>query len=143
MPPIRNTQKSFFAGHFVGSSQDSGVLAPRSGPHREGLQDPYIHCHNRKELHDSLKQMLETEGPVIWRHRFPAGPGDHPRPCLRRKLPDGRMVSRPLHEMAPLLSEDEIRENMTFLAFRMAKAAKPAGGRINRRDHILVRCRKS
>jgi hypothetical protein len=31
-----------------------------------------------------------------------------------KRLPDGKMVSRPLHEMAPLLSDEEIRENMTF-----------------------------
>jgi acetolactate synthase-1/2/3 large subunit len=110
---IRNTQKSFFAGHFVGSSQDSGVSLPDLDLIAKAYKIPYIHCHNRKELHNSLKQMLETEGPVI------CGIDSQPDQVIipgvpSKKLPDGRMVSRPLHEMAPLLSEDEIRENMTF-----------------------------
>jgi acetolactate synthase-1/2/3 large subunit len=110
---IRNTQKSFFAGHFVGSSADSGVSLPDLDLIAQAYKIPYIHCTNRKELHDCLKRTLEMEGPVI------CGIDSHPDQVIMpgvpsKKLPDGRMVSRPLHEMAPLLSDDEIRENMTF-----------------------------
>jgi acetolactate synthase I/II/III large subunit len=110
---IRNTQNSFFSGHFVGSTQDSGVSLPDLDLIAQAYRLPYIHCRNRSELHDCMKRMMETEGPVICgidsltdQVIIPGVPS--------KRLPDGRMVSRPLHEMAPLLSDEEIRENMTF-----------------------------
>ena len=74
---------------------------------------PHLHCHNRAELYDCIKQLLATDGPIILgidslldQAVLPGVPST--------RLPDGRMVSRPLHEMAPLLSDEEMRENMTF-----------------------------
>jgi acetolactate synthase I/II/III large subunit len=110
---IRNTQNSFFAGHLVGSSCDSGVSLPDLDLIAAAFKIPHMHCHNRSELRGCLTRMLATEGPIICgidsqvdQVIIPGVPST--------KLPDGRMVSRPLHEMAPLLSEEETRENMTF-----------------------------
>jgi acetolactate synthase-1/2/3 large subunit len=110
---IRNTQNSFFAGHMVGSSRDSGVSLPDLDLIAQAFKIPHLHCHNRAGLREFIKCMLATDGPVI------LGIDSQPDQVIlpgvpSTRLPDGRMVSRPLHEMAPLLSDEELRENMTF-----------------------------
>ncbi len=97
---IRNTQKTFFDGFFVGSTPSSGVTLPNTEKicHAYGLA--YERCENRGALSDAIGRVLAHKGPVlcevmgqISQRILPAVPS--------QLLPDGSMRSKALHEMAP------------------------------------------
>ena len=108
---IRNTQNAFFEGHLVGSSSDSGVSMPPLEKIADAYGIPFISCASRAQLSDAMRRTLEAEGPVIC--GVSAQPDQSIIPTVSSvRLPDGRMQSKPLHDMFPFLSEEDIRKNM-------------------------------
>ena len=110
---IRNTQKAFFDGYFVGSSKDSGVSMPPLEKIADAYGIPFIHCKSRTQLGDAVIQTIDTKGPVICGVRAQTDQAIIPTVSSVR-LPNGKMQSRPLHDMFPFLSEDEIKKNMVI-----------------------------
>ena len=108
---IRNTQKAFFGGHFVGSSCGSGVSMPPLEKIADAYGIPFVKCAYRGRLSDALRQTLETRGPVICGVRAQTDQSIIPTVSSVR-LPSGRMQSKPLHDMFPFLSDEDIRKNM-------------------------------
>jgi acetolactate synthase I/II/III large subunit len=108
---IRNTQKAFFGGHFVGSSIDSGVSMPPLEKIANAYEIPFIQCAYRAQLIDAVRQTLEAKGPVICGIKAQADQSIIPSVSSVR-LPNGRMQSKPLHDMFPFLSEEDLRMNM-------------------------------
>jgi acetolactate synthase-1/2/3 large subunit len=108
---IRNTQGSYFAGHYVGASRDSGVSLPSVEKLADTYGLPYVSCPARACLGSALRKMLDTPGPVVC--GITAQPDQQILPAVQSmRMPDGRMTSRPLHDMFPFLSEGELYENM-------------------------------
>jgi acetolactate synthase-1/2/3 large subunit len=97
---IRNTQKSFFNGFFVGSTPASGVTLPDTRKICEAYGLTYLCCNTRRDLIKSIRQVLTTSGPVLCEIM-----GQHDQRILpavpSQLLPDGSMRSKALHEMAP------------------------------------------
>jgi acetolactate synthase-1/2/3 large subunit len=100
---IRNTQKNFFQGFFVGSTPGSGVTFPDLRKICEAYGLPYVRCENRGVLPQRLREVLDAKGPVICevmaqvdQRILPAVPS--------YLLPDGSMRSKALHEMAPAVA---------------------------------------
>ncbi len=100
---IRNTQKSFFQGFFVGSTPESGVTFPDLRRICEAYGLLYLRCENRSVLPQRLREALDAKGPVVCevmaqvdQRILPAVPSF--------LLPDGSMRSKALHEMAPPLA---------------------------------------
>ena len=99
---IRNTQKNFFQGFFVGSTPDSGVTLPDLRKICEAYGLPYIRCENRGVLAQRLRAVLDVEGPVIC--EVMAQVDQRILPVVPSSLlPDGSMRSKALHEMVPEL----------------------------------------
>ena len=97
---IRNTQKSFFKGFFVGSTPESGVTLPDTRRICEAYGLPYVRIENRAALAERLREVLGTQGPLICevmaqvdQRILPAVPSF--------MLADGTMRSKALHEMLP------------------------------------------
>lgn len=109
---IRNTQNSFFKGHFVGSSRDSGVSMPELAGIAHAYGIAYVACASRAELRDALRETLATPGPVICGVKGQPDQAIIPTVSSVR-LPSGAMQSKPLHDMFPFLSEAEVQKNMT------------------------------
>ncbi|SFE86102.1 acetolactate synthase-1/2/3 large subunit [Paenibacillus algorifonticola] len=108
---IRNTQNAYFSGHYVGTSIDSGVSIPDLDKIANAYGIPYIACENRYGLKDAINQALAIEGPVI------CGITSQPNQLIiptvsSAKLDDGRMVSKPIHDMFPFLDPEELKKNM-------------------------------
>lgn len=109
---IRQTQKNFFGEPLVGIGEDSRDL---SFPDMEKLSAaygyPYVCAHHNSQLGKAVETALSTEGPVIcevfvsWDQNF------EPKSAAKR-LPDGTMVSPPLEDMSPFLSDEEMDRNM-------------------------------
>ena len=110
---IRSTQQRFFDGFLVGSSDSSGVTLPPLDRIAAAYGIPFINCVDRTSLDRSISEVFETPGPVICQVRCLQMQDVIPGvPSMR--MPNGKMKSRPLHEMAPLLSDDELRTVFPF-----------------------------
>ena len=108
---IKTTQKAFFGGKFVGSEASSGVILPSFEKLAAAYGLPYFKLENNQELDAKLPQIFATPGPVLIEVILDPFEILGPK-AASKKLPDGRMVSAPLEDMAPFLPRDEFQENM-------------------------------
>lgn len=110
---IRQTQSKFFSDRpMVGIGEDSGDL---SFPSMEKLAFaygyPYIAAKTNSELAAAVKKAYATEGPVIMEAFVTKEQNFEPK-SSGKQLPDGRMISPPLEDLVPFLSDEEMNENM-------------------------------
>ena len=109
---IRQTQKNFFGEPLVGIGGDSRDL---SFPNMEKLAwaygYPYVSARRNGELGEAIERTLAMEGPVICEIFVTTDQNFEPKSAAKR-LPDGTMVSPPLEDLFPFLSEEEMDENM-------------------------------
>jgi acetolactate synthase-1/2/3 large subunit len=97
---IRNTQKTFFGGFYVGSTADSGVTLPDTAKICAAYGLSYVRCPDRGALRATIRQVLAQPGPVLC--EVMAQPDQRILPAVASKLlPDGTMRSNALHQMAP------------------------------------------
>jgi len=108
---IKTTQRSFFGGFFVGSEPGSGVKLPSLEKLAAAYGLPYFRLVNNQELDAKLPAVFAAEGPVLVEVMLDPFEELGPK-AASRKLPDGRMVSAPLEDMAPFLPREELAENM-------------------------------
>ena len=108
---IKLTQKSFFNGHFVGSDPGSGVILPDMEKLAAAYGLPYYRLRNNQEAEELLAEILASDGPVVTEVML--DPFEVPGPkAASKRLPDGRMVSAPLEDLAPFLPREEFLANM-------------------------------
>ncbi|MBI4225973.1 thiamine pyrophosphate-binding protein [Candidatus Roizmanbacteria bacterium] len=108
---IRLTQKGLFEGRIVASSQDSGVGIPNMLKIAKAYGFKTERINNHAEMERKIKKVLSTPGPVFCEVMVSPDQGFWPK-AASMKLPDGSFVSRPLEDMAPFLSREELKENM-------------------------------
>lgn len=98
---IRNTQRSFFDGFYVGSTPGSGVTLPDTAKIANAYGIEYIRCQNRSALSGTLRHVLDTPtGPVLC--EVMAQQNQRVLPAVPSALqPDGQIRSKALHEMLP------------------------------------------
>ena len=103
---IKTTQKAFFGGFFVGSESGSGVTLPSFEKLAAAYGLPYFKLANNQELDEKLPEVFADDGPVLVEAMLDPFEVLGPKAASRR-LPDGKMVSEPLDNMAPFLPEEE------------------------------------
>lgn len=108
---IRLTQNGLFAGRLVASSEDSGVSCPdiikvakAYGVHTERIT-------SHKDMDKTIKKVLSYKGPVACEIIVSPDMQFSPK-SASMQLKDGTFVSRPLEDMAPFLSREELKNNM-------------------------------
>jgi acetolactate synthase-1/2/3 large subunit len=108
---IRQTQAAYFERRWVGIDAASGVgfpdfvkLAGAFGLKAERLTD-------EADADAVIRSVLAEAGPVLCEVVLPTDYAFEPKLSSAR-LPDGRMVSKPLEDLSPLLDRDEFRSNM-------------------------------
>lgn len=99
---IRNTQNNYFSGHLVGSSEETGVWFPSIHKIAEAYCIPFFSVADLEDLKSILAKVLKNPGPVICEVITPANAEIIPS-VSSQKLPDGTMISKPLHDMYPFL----------------------------------------
>ena len=112
---IRASQKGFF-GSTVGESPASGV----SFPNFEELAKAHGLAFTRLDMQDftsPLQKTLDMPGPVLCEVILDQEQGFEPRQSSHQ-LPDGRIVSAPLEDMFPFLSDDELKDNLFIPSLR-------------------------
>lgn len=110
---IRITQNSFFKEHtHVGIGEESGDLSfPDISRIAYAYEYPYFESRNVDDLEETLRQFLACDAYAICQVFVTKTQVTMPK-ASSRKLPDGRMVSAPLEDLAPFLDRDELKENM-------------------------------
>ena len=110
---IRQTQTNLFGEHTkVGIGPESGDL---SFPQLEKLAAaygyPYFACRQNGEIAALLDGVFGTQGAAIGEVFVSAEQFFEPKSATK-KLPDGRLVSPPLEDLAPFIPREELQRNM-------------------------------
>ena len=108
---IRQTQRNFFPGNDVGSGPESGVTFPDFQRVAYGFDLPFRRACEHGELAAAIRGTLDEPGPAICELVLDLSQPFSPKVSSKR-LPDGRMVTAPLEDMAPFLPRDEFLANM-------------------------------
>jgi len=105
---IRQTQTAFF-GLAVGAGAESGVSCPDFVRVAEAYGLPASRL-DQPDFGSELPRILDAPGPHVAAVMLDPTQGFEPKLSSRR-LPDGRMVSSPLEDMAPFLDRAELDAN--------------------------------
>jgi acetolactate synthase-1/2/3 large subunit len=108
---IRQTQENFFGRPLVGCDVGSGISFPDMEKLASAYGIPFVRCASHGELHGAIAATMAGDEPFICEVMIdPAQPFAPKLSSFR--LPDGKIVSRPLEDLAPFLDRDEFRDNM-------------------------------
>lgn len=108
---IRNTQRNYFAGRYLGSGPDSGLFIPDFVALAESMGLPARRISTPQALLSGLAEALEQRGPAICEIRLQ---GDETLLPKVAAIPqsDGSIVSMPLEDMSPLLTLAQLEDEM-------------------------------
>jgi acetolactate synthase-1/2/3 large subunit len=118
---IRLTQDNFFPGNPVGAGPASGVTFPDFAKLAAGFDLPFVRVTRNADLDSAIRATLAIDGPAVCEVVLDAAQPFSPRVSSKR-LPDGTMVTAPLEDMFPFLSESELAENMVVPMIAYAAA---------------------
>ncbi|MBK8805011.1 MAG: thiamine pyrophosphate-binding protein [Fibrobacteres bacterium] len=107
---IRQTQANFFKSQY-GCGTNSGLGFPDMEILAKAYGIPYVRSASLKDVAEHQKLVAATSGPVIWEVKLKLDYSFEPK-LSSEKLPDGRMVSKPLEDMFPFLPREEFARNM-------------------------------
>ena len=110
---IRQTQNNLFKEHCkVGIGPESGDLSfPSFELIAKAFGYPYFRAENNAEIKDAVDSTLNEEGYAFCEIFIDTTQVWEPKSSARR-LPDGKIVSPPLEDLAPFLPRDELEKNM-------------------------------
>ncbi len=110
---IKHTQERYFGGHFVGSDPKSGVSCPDLLKIADAYGIPAERISTSDELRKRLPAILAKKGAYIVDIMT-----DPMQPFVPKvqseKMADGKMVTKPLHDMYPYLEPAVLEKEMKF-----------------------------
>ena len=108
---IKQTQDNLFGGHRVACCPATGVGCPDfvKVAASYGLATGAIG--DQKDLAGQIRAVLAAPGPLVCTVKLQPDYVFSPKLSSER-LPDGRMVSKPLEDMSPFLPREEFRRNL-------------------------------
>lgn len=108
---IRNTQRAFFNGYFVGANRESGLGLPDMVKVAKAYGIETLTIRNHEELETQISKVLSHPGAVLCEVEL--DPEEEMYPKLSSEMrEDGTMVSKPLEDLYPFLDRDEFKRNM-------------------------------
>jgi acetolactate synthase-1/2/3 large subunit len=108
---IRQTQQNFFKDNVIGCGVESGLAFPDMAKLAHAYGIGFQKITNHSELEQGIAKTLNQVGPQICEVILDLKQQFSPK-LSSKKLPDGKMVTTPLEDMAPFLSREELKENM-------------------------------
>ncbi|GAB6183706.1 thiamine pyrophosphate-binding protein [Thermodesulfovibrio hydrogeniphilus] len=103
---IRNTHRRFFEGRLVCCDPSSGLTLPDTLKIGKAYGFKTYRIKKQDSLKEQIKEILESEGPVICELMIDPDLQIAPR-IMSKTLPDGSMVSGSLEDMWPFLESKE------------------------------------
>jgi acetolactate synthase I/II/III large subunit len=110
---IRNTQIGYFGAPVFGTDPASGVGFPDLSQLCSAHRLPYMTERDPVRLDQALARFLSTPGPILFEVHTQAEQAFVPTVASVR-LDSGRLQSKPLHDMTPLLPPERIEAEMRF-----------------------------
>ncbi len=107
---IKLMQQNHF-GRYIGSDPSSGLTCPNIVKLAEAYGIESERIADQKALDERLDAVLAHPGPYVCEILMPPEQALIPR-VSSLKLPDGRIVSKPMEDLYPFLDREEFRENM-------------------------------
>lgn len=108
---IRNTQRNYFNGRFVGTGPEAGLLLPDLEKVAATYDLPFLRITDAAELKSKLQQALSQPRPLLVDVRLISNEVLAPKVSALPQ-PDGSMISMPLEDMSPLLPLGTLRTEM-------------------------------
>lgn len=106
---IRQTQRNLFQPPFIGIDSESGVGFPDFGKLADAFGIKYYRLDNERNADGILDQVLNYDGPCICEAVVDPDQNFEPK-SSSKVLPDGRIESPSLDDMAPFLDRDEFEK---------------------------------
>jgi acetolactate synthase-1/2/3 large subunit len=103
---IRQTQRNLFKPPFIGIDAESGVGFPDFAKLADAFGVGYYVLHDEQECDSVLERALESDGPCIIEAVVDPAQNFAPK-SSSKVLPDGRITSPSLDDMAPFLPREE------------------------------------
>lgn len=108
---MRNTQRDFCNGHYVGADAASGVFIPQIEALVSSFNLPYIRCNVKDDVEAKIRETLAFKGPVVCEVIAMRDQKIIPA-VISIKLDNGQMLSAPLHNMFPHLSDETLKQEI-------------------------------
>ncbi|MCM2279304.1 MAG: thiamine pyrophosphate-binding protein [Oligoflexia bacterium] len=108
---IRQTQQNFFPDNVVGCGTESRLGFPDFGKVAETFGMPFRRAEKHADLPRAISETLASPGAAVCEILLDLQQQFAPKLSSRR-LPDGKMVSSPLEDLAPFLEREEFKSNM-------------------------------
>ena len=109
---IRLTQQKLFQAHYVGLGPDSGDLGfPEMEKLAAAYGYPYYACRRNRDLAEQIDRTLAEPGAAVCEIFVDKEQAYEPKSSAKL-LPDGRITSPPLEDLAPFLPHEELAANM-------------------------------
>lgn len=108
---IRNTQRNYFSGRFIGTGPEAGLQFPDLDKLASSYGLPYLRITDASELDELLENTLSTPGPRIVDVQLSPNETLAPKAAALPQA-DGSMLSMPLEDMSPLLSLQQLQAEM-------------------------------
>jgi acetolactate synthase I/II/III large subunit len=107
---IRASQENYFQ-HLVAADSTSGLSLPDVKKVAEAYGLPSRSITNQQDLRGQIRDVLQTDGPVVCEVIAPSEEQRAPRLSSMQRA-DGSMVSKPLEDLWPFLEREEFHSNM-------------------------------
>ena len=108
---IRNTMDKFFESRYYGTDAKSGLTLPEVSKIGLAYGIPCYRLSTSEDLEETLETILDAEGPVLIDVICPFKQDMSPSSSAKQNE-EGKIVSQPLENMAPFLSEEEFKNEM-------------------------------
>lgn len=108
---IRNTQRNYFEGRFVGTGPEAGLLLPDLEKVAATYDLPFLRIADASELISKLQHALSQTRPLLVDVRLIPNEALAPKVSALPQL-DGSMLSMPLEDMTPLLPLETLQVEM-------------------------------
>ncbi len=108
---IRNTQRNYFSGRYLGTGPEAGLLLPDLEKIAATYGLPFTRIDDAASLPQALKTALASEGPQLIDVRLIANETLAPKVAALPQA-DGSMLSMPQEDMSPLLPLEQLQEEM-------------------------------
>ena len=108
---IRNTQRNYFEGRYVGTGPEAGLMIPNMEKVAATYNIPYIQISDASELNKKLSEVIKETWPLIVDIHLKANEILTPKVSAILQ-PDGSILSMPLEDMSPLLPIEVLEKEM-------------------------------
>lgn len=122
---IRNTQRNYFQGRFVGTGPEAGLMLPDLEKVAATYDLPFLRITDAADLDTELRRALASPGPMLVDVQLVSNEALAPKVSALPQ-PDGSMRSMPLEDMTPLLPLAALQAEMVVELTDLSLAARKA-----------------